>query len=81
MKKDYDKIPGIVEEDITSSYKDEYNKPKNQSEFEDIEGEVLDEETIEALKEAEQIANDPTVKGYRDVHQMLIDILDEDDEE
>lgn len=32
-------------------------------------------ETIEAMKESERIAHDPTVKGYTDVDEMFRDIL------
>jgi DNA-damage-inducible protein J len=34
-------------------------------------------ETIEAMLEAEKIAKDPNVKGYRDIDQMFEDILND----
>lgn len=38
----------------------------------------FNEELEQALKEADEIVNDPNRKGYHDVHKMFEDILNED---
>ena len=41
--------------------------------------EIPNEETQQAMLESERIAHDPTVKSYTDVHEMLEEILNDDE--
>jgi hypothetical protein len=40
---------------------------------------IPNEETQQAMLEADRIAKDPSVKSYTDVHKMFEEILSEDD--
>ena len=39
---------------------------------------VFTPETLEAIEEAERIARDPNVKGYRDIDELMKDLLADD---
>lgn len=41
--------------------------------------EIPNEETRQAMLEADRIAKDPSVKGYTDVDKMFEELLSEDD--
>lgn len=41
--------------------------------------EIPNEETRQAMLEADRIAKDPSVKGYTDVDKMFEELLNEDD--
>lgn len=36
---------------------------------------VPNEETLEAMREADRIAHDPNVKGYTDIDELMRDLL------